>query len=52
VTGWDIGRGVYNARYIGEWIVASLPLILCGFSMGFAAKTGKIYQIYIEKSIE
>ncbi|MDR0557764.1 MAG: ABC transporter permease, partial [Treponema sp.] len=40
VTGWDIGRGVYNARYIGEWIVASLPLILCGFSMGFAAKTG------------
>ncbi len=40
VTGWDIGRGTFNARYIGEWIVASLPLILCGFSMGFAAKTG------------
>ncbi|MDR2447090.1 MAG: ABC transporter permease [Treponema sp.] len=40
VTGWDIGRGTHNARYIGEWIVASLPLILCGLSMGFAAKTG------------
>ncbi|MDR2194587.1 MAG: ABC transporter permease [Treponema sp.] len=40
VTGWDIGRGVHNARYSGEWIVASLPLILCGFAMGFAAKTG------------
>ncbi|MDR2792130.1 MAG: ABC transporter permease [Treponema sp.] len=40
VTGWDIRRSVHNVRYIGEWIVASLPLILCGFSMGFAAKTG------------
>jgi simple sugar transport system permease protein len=40
VTGWDIGRGSHNARYIGEWIVASLPLILCGLSMGFAAKAG------------
>jgi simple sugar transport system permease protein len=40
VTGWDIGRGTFNARYIGEWLVSSLPLILCGFSMGFAAKTG------------
>jgi simple sugar transport system permease protein len=40
VSGWDLRRGTHNVRYIGEWIVASLPLILCGFSMGFASKTG------------
>jgi simple sugar transport system permease protein len=40
VTGWDLRRGVHNTRYIGEWIVASLPLILCGLSMAFAARTG------------
>ncbi|MDR0411413.1 MAG: ABC transporter permease [Treponema sp.] len=40
VSGWDLRRGIHNVRYIGEWIVASLPLILCGLSMGFAAKTG------------
>lgn len=39
-TGFDASRGVWNARYIGEWITASLPLILCGLSMGFAARTG------------
>jgi simple sugar transport system permease protein len=27
-------------RYVGEWLVSSLPLILCGLSMGFAARTG------------
>lgn len=40
LSGWDITRGVWNSRYIGEWLTASLPLILCGLSMGFAAKTG------------
>jgi simple sugar transport system permease protein len=40
VSGWDLRRNTHNMRYIGEWIVASLPLILCGFSMGFAAKAG------------
>jgi simple sugar transport system permease protein len=40
VTGWNLERGVFNARYIGEWLVTSLPLILCGFSMAFAARTG------------
>jgi simple sugar transport system permease protein len=40
LTGYDITRGVWNARYIGEWFTASLPLILCGLSMGFAARTG------------
>ena len=40
VSGWDLRRNTHNMRYIGEWIVAALPLILCGFSMGFAAKAG------------
>ncbi|MDR3334251.1 MAG: ABC transporter permease [Treponema sp.] len=40
VSGWDLRRGTQNVRYIGEWLVASMPLILCGFSMAFAARTG------------
>jgi simple sugar transport system permease protein len=34
------GALIWNPRYIGEWLVSSLPLILCGLSMAFAAKTG------------
>ncbi|GHV91338.1 putative ABC transporter permease protein YufP [Spirochaetia bacterium] len=40
VSGWDLRRGIQNMYYVGEWMVSSLPLILCGFSMGFAARTG------------
>jgi simple sugar transport system permease protein len=40
ISGWDIQRGVWNARYIGEWLVMCIPLILCGFSMAFASRTG------------
>jgi len=40
ITGLDLRRGTINVRYIGEWFVASMPLILCGLSMGFAARTG------------
>ena len=40
VTGYDSRRGVWNARYVGEWLVVSLPLILCGLSMGFSARAG------------
>lgn len=40
LTGFDITRGTWNARYIGEWLTASIPLILCGLSMGFAGRTG------------
>lgn len=40
VSGWDLRRGTQNMYYVGEWFVSSLPLILCGFSMGFAARTG------------
>jgi simple sugar transport system permease protein len=40
VTGFDLRRYAWNVRYIGEWLVMSMPLILCGFSMAFAARTG------------
>ncbi len=40
LTGWDLRRGVWNARYVGEWLVVSTPLILCGLSMAFAARAG------------
>jgi simple sugar transport system permease protein len=40
LTGWDLRRGTHNMRYVGEWLVSSIPLILCGFSMAFAARTG------------
>ncbi|MDR2494994.1 MAG: ABC transporter permease [Spirochaetaceae bacterium] len=41
---WDAAKEAwitrFNGRYIGEWIVMSMPLILCGLSMAFAARTG------------
>jgi simple sugar transport system permease protein len=40
VTGFNLDRGTWNIRYIGEWLVASMPLILCGYSMAFANRTG------------
>jgi simple sugar transport system permease protein len=33
-------RFVWNIRYTGEWFYYSMPLILCGLSMGFAARAG------------
>lgn len=40
VTGYNAARGVWNVRYIGEWLAVSMPLILCGLSVSFALKTG------------
>ncbi|MCL2800605.1 MAG: ABC transporter permease [Treponema sp.] len=40
VSGFDSRRGTWNVRYIGEWLVVSMPLILCGLSMGFSARAG------------
>jgi simple sugar transport system permease protein len=40
VSGFDSRRGTWNIRYAGEWIVISLPLILCGLSMGFSVRAG------------
>jgi simple sugar transport system permease protein len=34
------GNWNWNPYYMGEWLVSSIPLILCGLSMGFAARTG------------
>jgi simple sugar transport system permease protein len=44
LTGFSVhprtGVWVWNPRNIGEWITSSMPLILTGLSMGFAARTG------------
>ncbi|HCC36481.1 MAG TPA: ABC transporter permease [Treponema sp.] len=40
VSGFDLRRGTWNMRYVGEWLVSSVPLILCGLSMAFASRTG------------
>ncbi len=40
VSGFDSRFGTWNVRYIGEWLVSSVPLILCGLSMGFASRSG------------
>ena len=40
VTGFDSRSGTWNVRYTGEWLVSSIPLILCGLSMAFAVRCG------------
>jgi len=40
VSGFDSRRGTWNVRYVGEWLVVSIPLILCALSMGFAVRSG------------
>ncbi|MCI7588476.1 MAG: ABC transporter permease [Candidatus Treponema excrementipullorum] len=40
LTGYNIDRGVWNIRYVGEWLNLSVPYILCGLAMAFAARTG------------
>ena len=40
LTGYSIKLEKWNVRYVGEWLAQSMPFILCGFSMGFAARTG------------
>ncbi len=42
VTGIHIGaqKVTWNIRYIGEWITYSMPYVLCGFAMAFAARGG------------
>ena len=44
ITGLSVnqrtGAWVWNPRYIGEWLVSTMPLVLCGLSMGFAGRTG------------
>lgn len=40
LTGYNIDRGVWNVRYVGEWLNLSVPYIFCGLAMAFAARTG------------
>ena len=40
LTWYNIDRGVWNIRYVGEWLNLSVPYILCGLAMAFAARTG------------
>lgn len=39
-TGVDIQRGGFNPRYIGEFLLQSLPIMLTGLSVGFGFRTG------------
>lgn len=39
-SGYDILRGNFNPRYIGEFLQVAMPLILTGLSVGFAFRTG------------
>jgi simple sugar transport system permease protein len=41
LTGINLtGKGGFNPRYVGEFLVQSLPIILTGLSVGFAFRTG------------
>ncbi len=40
LTGYNVDRGRFYVRYVGEWLAQSMPFILCGLSMAFAARTG------------
>ncbi len=40
LTGYNLDRNRFYIRYVGEWLAQSMPFILCGLSMGFAARCG------------
>ena len=40
MTGLDLKTMNFNARYIGEFLQMSLPIILAALAVGFAFKTG------------
>jgi simple sugar transport system permease protein len=41
VTGFDISGGLdFSPRYLGEFIVQSMPIVLTGLSVAFAFRTG------------
>jgi simple sugar transport system permease protein len=40
VSGKNLTAGTFNPRYIGEFIVQSMPIMLTGLSVGFAFRTG------------
>lgn len=40
LTGYNLDRGIWNIRYVGEWLNLSVPYIFCGLAMAFASRTG------------
>ena len=41
LTGFDLARGkIFQLRYIGELLVATMPLVLTGLAIAFAYRTG------------
>jgi general nucleoside transport system permease protein len=40
LTGVSLKAGSFNPRYIGEFIIQSMPIILTGLSVGFAFRVG------------
>jgi general nucleoside transport system permease protein len=40
VTGFSARTGAVNPRYIGEFIIQAMPIILTGLSVGFAFRVG------------
>ncbi|NIZ19037.1 ABC transporter permease [Entomospira culicis] len=40
ITGYDLTRHRFNARYIGNWLMLSMPLVLTGLSLNFAFRSG------------
>ncbi len=39
-TGWNVEAGTFNPRYIGEFLVQAMPIVLTGLAVGFAFRTG------------
>jgi simple sugar transport system permease protein len=39
-SGVNVSAGSFNPRYIGEFIIQSMPIILTGLSVGFAFRVG------------
>jgi simple sugar transport system permease protein len=40
VTGYNLHSGIFNPRYIGEFVIQAMPIMLTGLSVGFAFRTG------------
>ena len=40
VTGFTSKTGAFNPRYVGEFLIQSMPIILTGLSVGFAFRVG------------
>lgn len=45
ITGYDLTRHRFNARYIGNWLMLSMPLVLTGLSLNFAFRSGFLISV-------